>query len=338
MRGARGESSLEAPVSMEARGWATLGHRSSKGQAGLVLAVGSPRPIAPLPRKRAGTGPLLVSWTTGFARPGSIGNPGPAGYRGSSGGMRVDEWNRDVLVTILALLTESIPRPDLAYTLADWNKDRTQSLPRTLAAQGVFDGERLRELERLASSHLDRYNNDLRLCLEAWIAQGMTLEVLTEMDEGSVRSVLERTIAEDPSIAATQGSPDSGQTLAADSAGPPGPPEPPRLAPGDRFVPIRAHARGGIGQVWVARDRELQREVALKVILPRFADREEQRGAVPDRGRDHGQARASRDRPGLQPGQGRRGPALLRHAVHPRREPLGGDPRIPPANAAGRRT
>ena len=134
------------------------------------------------------------------------------------------------------------------------------------------------------------------------------------------------TIPDDPAIAATQDSSGTqATTQAGDTVQPPGPSATPRLAPGDRFVPIRAHARGGIGQVWVARDCELQREVALKVILPRFADREDQR-AVPDRGRDHGQPRAPRDRPRLQPGPQRRGPALLRDAVHPRREPLGGDP------------
>ncbi len=40
---------------------------------------------------------------------------------------------------------------------------------------------------------------------------------------------------------------------------------------------IREHAKGGIGQVWLARDSELQREVAVKEIQPRFAGSEDQR-------------------------------------------------------------
>src|SRR5262249_43792738 len=51
----------------------------------------------------------------------------------------------------------------------------------------------------------------------------------------------------------------------------------PEFTLGDRFRPIRPHARGGIGLVWVARDCELQREVALKVIQPRYAERPDQR-------------------------------------------------------------
>jgi eukaryotic-like serine/threonine-protein kinase len=49
------------------------------------------------------------------------------------------------------------------------------------------------------------------------------------------------------------------------------------FGPGDRFRPVRQYASGGIGLVWVAQDNELQREVALKVIQPRFSTRADQR-------------------------------------------------------------
>jgi eukaryotic-like serine/threonine-protein kinase len=202
--------------------------------------------------------------------------------------MLVDDWNRDLLVTILALVTDASRRPSLSTALSGRSKDRTRSLTQKLVDEGVLDGERLRDLERLASAHLERHNNDLRLCLHACIAQGLTIEVLTEMGDDLVWPAPGVTTPDDPAIATRQDSSGTqaatqessgtqATTLAGDTVQPPGPSATPRLAPGDRFVPIRAHAHGGIGEVWVARDCEFQREVALKVILARFADREDQR-------------------------------------------------------------
>ncbi|MCU0714046.1 MAG: hypothetical protein MUC43_18460, partial [Pirellula sp.] len=39
-----------------------------------------------------------------------------------------------------------------------------------------------------------------------------------------------------------------------------------------RFLVVKAHARGGIGEVFVARDKELNRRVALKEIQNKYAD------------------------------------------------------------------
>lgn len=44
------------------------------------------------------------------------------------------------------------------------------------------------------------------------------------------------------------------------------------VSEGDRFLVLRPHAQGGLGRVSIARDRQLNREIALKEILPTHAD------------------------------------------------------------------
>jgi serine/threonine-protein kinase len=50
-----------------------------------------------------------------------------------------------------------------------------------------------------------------------------------------------------------------------------------QFIPDSRYRPVRPHAQGGIGLVWLAQDCQLQREVALKVIQPQFSKRQDQR-------------------------------------------------------------
>jgi len=93
--------------------------------------------------------------------------------------------------------------------------------------------------------------------------------------------LLETEIIED-ALGSTLGAPVGGNTTlpaGQESSGGPSPAanQLPQFTLGDRFLPIRPHARGGIGLVWVARDCELQRDVALKVIQPKYAERADQR-------------------------------------------------------------
>ena len=103
-----------------------------------------------------------------------------------------------------------------------------------------------------------------------------------------------------------------------------------RRAADERYVVVRPHAKGGIGQVSVALDVALNREVALKELLDEHLDETGQPGAVPARGRGDGAAGASRDRPGLRDRLQRPGRAVLRDAIHQGRELQRGGPAVSP--------
>ena len=69
------------------------------------------------------------------------------------------------------------------------------------------------------------------------------------------------------------------------------------VKPHDRYSLMHLHARGGIGRIWVARDREVGRDVALKELLPERASQATHRARFLQEARITGQL----EHPGILP-------------------------------------
>jgi eukaryotic-like serine/threonine-protein kinase len=187
----------------------------------------------------------------------------------------VDDLKCDLLVAVLAVLTDAIPRSRLAGVLKTWSEKCEEPLGQALQAATGLDDEQFHALECLAAAHLKTHQDDLRLSLQALGAQAITDNVLTEPADSDARTLANPASEGESTIPMDQES--HGEHVLGFSLDPFLRAKASAGATGERFKLIRPHAQGGIGQVWLARDSELQREVAVKEIQPRYAGREDQR-------------------------------------------------------------
>jgi tetratricopeptide (TPR) repeat protein/tRNA A-37 threonylcarbamoyl transferase component Bud32 len=158
--------------------------------------------------------------------------------------------DQNLLFGVLALQAGILDNDQFAAACAAWATRKHTGLADLLAERGWLTPDERQEVERMVGRHLKRRGGDAGASLAA-VTGDAARHSLAALDDAEVQ----RSLAAFPTP--------SGLTPVATTDYVPGRRE--------RYTLTRLHAMGGIGRVWVARDADLNRDVALKELRPERA-------------------------------------------------------------------
>ena len=165
---------------------------------------------------------------------------------------------QNLLFGLLALQNNFISRDVLVAAFGAWIAEKSKPLDHILLDQGHLDADCHALLTGLVGQHLKLHGDDAEKSLADLSAMGSELRRLLDLGDPELSVSLGHVAS------ARRGDQDTDADATATFLGAP-------TSSGGRFQVLRLHAEGGLGEVYVARDEEVHREVALKQIKSEYA-------------------------------------------------------------------
>ncbi len=166
--------------------------------------------------------------------------------------------DRNLLFGILALQLDFISRDQLIEAMQAWVLEKARFLGLILRDRQFITEEQHQLLSALVAEHLRKHGGDPEASLASLSSLGSVLHELSCIDDAPLQKSLAVVSSQQTFSLREEDSVTSTGVGAFNLSGP-------------RFRILRPHDEGGLGKVSVALDQELNREVALKEIKPKYA-------------------------------------------------------------------